>query len=226
MLDLKKLIYNKTALLYKNLSQQVFVEKTFFRQLEVDQYFIKIFTKNEIGNFMNLGYLYFDLDFEENISHFIGMYIKPEFRGTGLSTLLISIWIQICLENEVASLETICNQRKPFIVYSLKRYGFDMRDKRDLMCNKVFICQSNQKPEDLTKYLFFESDDQKATFLKSPIASADSYSVLDEITSDFTVLDTILLKQPYSLQDEGKAYKLSMKKLHNSFSDVNTYFEN
>lgn len=120
MLDLKQLKYNKRSLLYENFSQQVFIEKSFFEQLGVDQYFIKLFTKNNRGDFINLGYLYFGLDFEENTSYFIGMYVKPEFRSNGLSTLLISIWIQVCLENGFYDLETISNQRKPFTIYALK----------------------------------------------------------------------------------------------------------
>jgi GNAT superfamily N-acetyltransferase len=225
MLDLKYIKYNKKALLYENLAQQVFIEKTFFEQLGVDQYFIKMFIKSNRGNLINLGYLYFCLDFEENISYFIGMYIQPKFRNNGLSTLLISIWLQLCLENGFCNFQTIINQRKPFIVYSLKRYGFDLKDLNQYESSKhrIYICENSINPEDANKYLLFENDEQRGEFITSTIAEADNYRVFETLPLGFTVLDTILLKQLYTLQDENKAYNLSLRKLRSNYSDINTY---
>ena len=103
------------------------------------------------------------------------MYVKPEFRSNGLSTLLISIWVQICLENGFSNLETISNQRKPFTIYALKKYGFELKDlsQYEASNRRIYICKNSQIPTDYGKYLLFESDEQKLKFIDSTIAEAD-----------------------------------------------------
>ena len=106
--------YNKPMLICENsiTKQRIILEKSRFTQCETDQYFIKILQISPNGNYLCQGYIYFYLDFLTRSSDFIGMYIKPEVRNSGLAQLLISYWVGICLDNGICDLKTIPKQRK------------------------------------------------------------------------------------------------------------------
>lgn len=99
-----------------NQKQKVYLTKSYFTKKKSYQYFIKIISKNSEYQ----GYLYFYLDFENLESQFIGIYIKPDYRNTGLASLLLSYWIRFCLDNNFSYLSTNKKQRKPFLLFLLK----------------------------------------------------------------------------------------------------------
>lgn len=217
MINIRKLDYNKRILLDETDTHKVFIEKTFFKALQSDQYFIKLYKKGDIrhnGNEVNQGYMYFYVDYDSKQSYFIGTYIKPEYRSNGYSSLLVSKWIQTCFENGITDLTTISKQRKPFIIYLLKCFTFELNDPRcyQTFGNNIYICKSSLGEENSKKYLVFQNKEQEKRFISSPIAKEDSYHILPSIEPHVTLLDTVLLNNPYDIQDENTAYKMSMKR--------------
>ena len=75
------------------------------------------------------GYLYFYIDYDTKTSEFIGIKVHEKFRDLNISSLLVSLWIDLCLNNGIDFLGSNKRQRKPFLIYLLKTYGFDILDK-------------------------------------------------------------------------------------------------
>lgn len=189
-------------------------------QCEADQYFIKILQISPNGNYLCQGYIYFYLDFLTRSSDFIGMYIKPEVRNSGLAQLLISYWVGICLDNGICDLKTIPKQRKPFILYLLKKFRFDLNDTSIYQTypNVISICHDEFING---KCLYFQNSKQAETFRCGKINAGDNYVILEELTPSTVVLDKVILSTPYESTDESvmcsKAYKLirGFKKMQN-----------
>ena len=76
---------------YDNFYQRIYLEKTYFKEKNMNQYFLKLYLLMPNGKLICQGYIYFYVDFNTLTSSFIGMYIKPEYRNQGLATLLVSI---------------------------------------------------------------------------------------------------------------------------------------
>lgn len=205
--------YDKPILICKNsiTRQRICLEKSRFTQCDTDQYFIKILQTTPNGNYLCQGYIYFYLDFLMRSSDFIGMYIKPDARNLGLAQLLISYWIGICLDNGIYDLKTIPKQRKPFILYLLKKFKFDLNDtsKYQTYPNVISICHDEFING---KCLYFQNPKQSATFRCGKINAGDNYVILDELTSNTVVLDKVILSTPYESTDESvmctKSHKL------------------
>lgn len=217
MINIRKLDYSKPTLIDMTDTHKLFIEKTFFKALNTDQYFIKLYKRSDPrhnGNDINQGYMYFAVDYDEKQSHFIGTYIKPEYRGNGYSSLLVSKWIQVCFENGITDLTTISKQRKPFILYLLKCFTFELNNPSCYQTygNNIYVCRNSQDKDKSKKYLVFQNKEQETRFIRSPIAKEDSYHVLPGIEPHIILLDTVLLNNPYDLQDENEAYQRSMKR--------------
>ena len=62
-------------------------------------------------------------DFGVLSSLFMGMWIEPEFRGNGWSTIFMAVWIQLCHKAGVSNIatETI---NKPILALLLTKFGF------------------------------------------------------------------------------------------------------
>ena len=215
MLNLEKISYNKIILIddnycYEGLYQRVYLEKTFHKFNNRDQYFLKLYYHTPQKEFVCQGYIYFYIDWLTKTSSFIGTYIKPEYRGCGLSSLLISNWIKLCFDNDIYNLNTNKTQRKPFLLYLLKKYYFEILDPAmyDYSKYTINICK---KENDKSKYIHFRNLQQKEAFLKSSIMKEDNYSVLDQITDNITILDQVILSKPYLLEDENSAYNKSIR---------------
>ncbi len=218
MESIKRVEYNKKLLLLKDLvcmdfNQRLYVEKSFCKQVNCDQYFIKAY-KLENNSLVCQGYIYFYIDMENKSSTYIGTKVKEEYRNMGIASLLTSSWIKFCLDNDIYNLNTNKKQRKPFLLYMLKSYSFELDDinKYNLSNFNIHICK---KEDELTKYLLFDNLRQKENFIKGKIYLADNYQVLDELGQDTQKLDTILLSNIYYVQDNDFAYDKSVKVINN-----------
>lgn len=209
--------YDKKFLIDENSSikQKVYFEKTLFTTKNIDQYFIKIYKPNFNGDYLCQGYIYFYLDLLKKESNFIGLYVNPEIRNQGLGQLLISYWVSFCLDNGIYDLNTIQKQRKPFIIYLLKKFKFELENitQYETYLNTISICKSNLTND---KCLFFKNPKQAQTFRNGTINSGDNYLILDKLTEDTEVLDQVLLLKIYSSKEDNFAYTKSIK-LINTF---------
>ena len=189
------------------LKQDLYIEKTFSELLNASFYFIKAYiTKDGVMDCQ--GYIYFFVDVEQNCSTYIGTYIKPVYRNMGLASLLTSSWINFCLENNLYNLKTNKKQKKPFLLYMLKTYGFEL-DNIDDYKTSLFNIHICKKEDSLIKYLFFENLKQRVSFEKGKTFKEDNYSIIDSLDNETEKLDTIILSNIYYLTDEDKAYQKS-----------------
>jgi len=197
--------------------QRVFLQKTKFTAKDLDHFFIKIYIVNKYGNYVCQGYIYFYVNFLEKESNFIGVYVNPEYRNEGIAQLLISYWVTICLDNGIYNLNTIKRQRKPFILYLLKKFKFDLIDtqKYETDHNTISICKNSISNK---KCLFFKNPEQAETFKNGNIKNGDNYNILEIITEDTQILDHVLLSNLYFSKDDNKAYTRSLK-LINEFTN-------
>ena len=87
MIFLESVPYGKNILYqdgfeYKGIKQDLYFQKTFFKETGKTQYFIKSFIKDN-GSFTCQGYIYFYLNDDTKTSDFIGIFVKKEFRNSG-----------------------------------------------------------------------------------------------------------------------------------------------
>ena len=181
------------------------LEKSYFRQLQKDQYFIKAYTIID-GNLICLGYIYFYIDFDTMTSEYIGSLIKDEHRNNGLASLLHACWIDLCLQNGLEHLQTIKNQRKPFLIYLLKKNAFEIEDPSlyDRLSYTIHICK---KDDDPSKYLLFKSPKAAEHFKRGTIYAHDNYQILDSLDRDTQILDSVLLSHRYYAFDNEETYQ-------------------
>lgn len=216
MVNLKTMNYNVPFILYNDNFQVISLEKTYVVKGQ-DHYFIRIFQVGLDNSFTIQAYLYFSINFQKAKSSFIGVFTKPELRGNGLSSFLISLWIKICFDNNILNLDTIKKQRKPFIIYSLKKFSFELKnlDLYETSNQVVYICYKLDLPSipDSSKYLLFKSNDQKNQFLNSRIPLFDNYFVLDELDSNFGILEMVKLNSAYFLMNPDYAYERAEEKI-------------
>ena len=117
-------LLRKDNLIFEKQEQKIYFSTS--KVKEKEQHFLRVGILQENGQFLQQGYIYFYLNRELKMSKFIGLYIKPEFRGKGLASLLLASWIQFCLNYNFEILSTIKHQRKPFLLYLLKKYQFEI----------------------------------------------------------------------------------------------------
>lgn len=201
---------------YNGFKQRLYFQKTFMKANKKNQYFIKSYIINN-KSLICQGYIYFYLEDNTRTSNFIGVYVKPEYRNSGLASFLTAHWIQFCLNNGYNFLGTNKNQRKPFLLYLLKTYGFEIFDTSfyDTSKNIINICK---KDDDNTKYLLFKNSLQAKAFLNSRIAKEDNYQVITDLNEKIYYLDKVILSTPYNMNDISKAEQkcaVAIKKYHN-----------
>lgn len=175
-----------------------------------DRYYLRVNTKDDNNNPLDQGYLYFYLDFEERKSEFIGVKISQEYRNCGLASLLISVWIQFCLDEGFLNLQTISKQRKPFVLYLLKKYEFELRNLTTYRTSTrtVHICKKENEDR---KCIMFENKQEENRFRNSNIMKTDNYRIIGKEEQNISILDSVVLYTPYFLQDQEKAYQKSLQ---------------
>lgn len=182
----------------------------------LSRYFLQIYNENYEGKHPKLcAYIYFYLDFETKETRYIGTYVDPEHRNSGFASLLTSLWTWICMDNNFYEYLTNKKQRKPFLLYLLKLYGFEINDinKYDTSRNTIYICKD---PITRDKYLYFKDANQAKNFQRSNIFKEDNYTLLSSLEDrQIAVIDQVLLSIPYKLQDYDKAYTRSRRNLEN-----------
>ena len=194
---------------------QVRLQKSYFTKEKIDQFHISLFLAGP-SICSNMGYIYFYLDPETKTSSYIGSYVKDEYRSMGLGSLLLSYWIKLTLDNGYEALKTIQRQRKPFPLYLLKRYSFDIQNPNEYLTspNKIYICS---KDNDSTKYLIFQNAKQRATFTNGSIHKRDNYHIIpssiDDKPDDVKVLDKIILSKIHTATNPNEGYNMAEKKL-------------
>lgn len=199
----KDKMYLYDMCIFEDKKQKINLQKTYGLGIKRYQYFLKAYI-NEGAKEICQGYIYFYLNEDNKTSEFIGLYIKPEYRNSGIASLLVTEWITFCLNNNFDYLETIKQQRKPFLLYILKTYGFEILNSNEYKSNKhvIDICK---KENELTKYLFFRNPSQKESFMQGKIAKEDNYQVLEEFTPEVFYLDSIILSQKFIMTNTTKA---------------------
>lgn len=167
------------------------------------------------------GYMYFYIDYDTKTSEFIGIKVHEEFRNLNISSLLISLWIDLCLNNGIDFLGSNKKQRKPFLIYLLKTYGFEILDKSLYETSKdlISICR---RENDLSKLLLFRDTRNETLFRATNIFDEDNYQIITSLDG-VTHLDDIIMplqgykkKQiSYDLVDYDKA-NVKVKRILNN----------
>ncbi len=157
-----------------------------------DKYYI--WATTTIGNQeVKQGHIYFYLDHETKTSSFIGVKVTEKFRNLNIGSLLISSWIDICLNSGYNFLGVHEKQRKPFLLYLLKTYGFDILDQSMYSTRKdvISICRSPDFT-DKRKLLLFRDSNHEKTFEGTKIFKTDNYEIIHDL-SDSIYLDDVIM---------------------------------
>ncbi len=210
---IETLPYKKNILLSSDIgtqeyNQQITLAKSICNSDLNDRYYIRLnIIKN--GQIINQGYIYFYLNSNLNESKFIGIGVKEEFRNNGIASLLISSWIKFCLDEGFYNLKTNLKQKKPFILYLLKKYNFELADidKYDISIKTIYICQ---KEGCFIKYLIFKDQQEEKRFRNSNVMKSDNYKIIS-FDDNVKILDKVILSEPYFLQNNEKAYQKSLQ---------------
>lgn len=174
-----------------------------------DNFILYSYSYDNMYNPSLQGYMYFSINLDNNSSSYIGTYVNPKYRNSGVAQMLNATWIKFCLDNGIEYLKTNIRQRKPFSIYLLKKYNFEIKDLDDYIDRSIYICKRNQ---DDAKCLVFDSERQKKIFKASNIYKDDNYVVLDN-TENVLVLDKVILNHTYYLdeKDNENAYQKALK---------------
>ncbi len=156
------------------------------------KFYISVFSMID-GRLSQQGYLYFYLDFEKKTSDFIGIMVEENYRNLNISSFLVANWIDLCLNNGFDFLGTNENQRKPFLLYLLKTYGFEILDK-SLYVDRpdvISICKSRDK-NDKRKFLLFRDAKHENTFVNMNVYKNDNYEIVHD-RNDLIHLDDVII---------------------------------
>lgn len=199
----------KDGLVFGNWHQQISLTRYHCDTDIYDRYYLrsKIVTKDYSVH--DLGYLYFNIDPKTNKSKFIGVCVSEEYRNCGLASLLISSWIELCLDNGFEDLSTIPKQKKTFILYLLKKYSFELKNLNTYNTSQdvVYICKKENTND---KLIMFKNPYKEVNFRNSNIMKTDNYKIADPNDKDIQILDTVSLYSPYFQQDNEYAYQKSL----------------
>lgn len=200
----------KDGFQYHGYQQQIKLSKHFCESDPMDRYYLKTDIITSDNQPIHQGYLYFHIDFDTSQSEFIGACVENEYRNSGIASLLISSWIQFCLDQGIDNLKTISKQRKPFLLYLLKLYNFEIENIEEYLTSPkvVHICRKNEEND---KYLIFANKREEEMFRRSNIMKTDNYKIIDATEKNIQILDSVALYNPYFLQDKEKAYQKSLQ---------------
>lgn len=199
----------KDNLEFQNCPQHITLSKYICNADINDRYYLRANVVKE-NQLISLGYLYFYIQPALSQSEFIGVGINEAYRNYGIASLLIASWINLCLDEDINHLKTTAKQRKPFPLFLLKKYHFDVQNPQVYQTSSrvVHICKKENSSQ---KYLLFKDKHEELRFQRSNIMTSDNYHILDTSDTPFTIIDTVALSTPYFLEDQEKAYQKALK---------------
>ena len=116
-------------------NQELYIKRSEDDGSNKPKYFINAYS-NINGEIVRQGYIYFYLDEKTKTSSFIGVKVEDAYRDLNIGSFLIASWINLCLNNGYDFLGVNQKQRKPFLLYLLKTYGFEDYISIDKLRNK------------------------------------------------------------------------------------------
>lgn len=198
-------------------NQELYLKKAKDDGSHKNKYYI-IAATHSCGKIIEQGYLYFYLDFDTKSSDFIGTKVFENFRNLNIGSLLVASWIDFCFKYNFNFLGMNKTQRKPFLIYLLKTYGFDVLDHTLYETRSDIISLGrSHNPLDKTKYLLFKDKLHKDNFAKTNIFKSDNYEIIDT-PRNIIMIDKVIVplqdrsKNPvnYKLIDEDLALKKAL----------------
>lgn len=161
------------------------------------------------GEFVQQGYLYFYLDKDLKTSDFIGVKVTEEYRNLNIGSFLVASWINLCLNNGYDFLGANEKQRKPFLLYLLKTYGFEVIDKSMYLTRKdvISVCRGREIYQG--KLLLFRDSKHEKDFLGSNAFKDDNYVIIHDLKG-VAVLDDIIMPLQGRKNDSVKYNMLDM----------------
>ena len=158
----------------------------------IPKYYLSVYTIIN-GKTVLQGYLYFYLDIKNKASYFIGVKVEDEFKNLNIGSFLVASWINLCLNNGYDFLGMNKKQRKPFLIYLLKTYGFEILDTTlyDTRPEVINICRSLDS-NDKRKLLMFKDANHENIFKNTKIYKSDNYEIIHS-NYDIITLDKVLL---------------------------------
>lgn len=175
-----------------NYNQDLYIKKSNDDGSNRPKYFLSAFT-NINGELRQQGYLYFYLDHDTKSSFFIGIKVEEQYRNLNIGSFLVASWIDLCLNNGYNFLGVHEKQRKPFLLYLLKTYGFEILDKSlyDTRPDVISICRDKDL-EKKEKLLLFRDSKHEQTFMGTNIYKTDNYKIIHS-PEGIIHLDNIIL---------------------------------
>lgn len=193
-------------------NQQLYLKRAAVDSSDKPRFYIRVYT-NKKGELVQQGYLYFYLNYKDKTSDFIGVYVDPKYRNLNIGSFLVASWIDLCLNNGYDFLGANKKQKKPFMLYLLKTYGFEIADKSlyKVRDDVISICKSIN-PIDNRKFLLFKDEKHEKRFIETNIYKNDNYEIVHNrdgiIPLDEVILPLQSMKRnqvKYDLLDFTKA---------------------
>lgn len=159
-------------------SQELYLKRSIDDGSNRPKFYIGAYS-NINGQMVRQGYIYFYLDFEMKSSSFIGIKVEPEYRNLNIASFLIASWIDLCFNNGYEFLGTNKKQRKPFLLYLLKGYGFEIFDKSlyETRPDVITVCRSIDR-SDRRKFLLFRDYHHENAFKSTNVFKEDNYEII------------------------------------------------
>ncbi len=206
--------YNQSYLYTNNLSypnfmQSIYITKSFDKQNNKDLYYLRAYANNN-HDLIDQGYLYFTINLKNKESKYIGTYVNPKYRNLGIGSLLLATWIQLCLNNNLEYLCANRKQRKPFLLYLLKTFKFELDNPSLYLTHSktIYICQNYFNNE---KALLFKNNKEKEVFQNCKLFKMDNYLILDSLDNSAQIIDQIIPVLVYKAHDNEATFKHALK---------------
>lgn len=193
-------------------NQDLYIKRSLDDGSNKTKIYLSAFTRQN-GEIIQQGFLYFYLDEELMSSDFIGIKVEEQYRNLNIASFLVASWIDLCKNNGYEFLGANEKQRKPFLLYLLKTYGFEIFDKSlyDTRPDVITICRSTDML-DKRKFLLFRDPKHEKVFMGTNVYKTDNYEIAHS-GDGLILLDKVLLplqnsrksKTKYELWDEIKA---------------------
>ena len=181
-----------------NYNQELHIKRAINNDNENSKYYINVYSKIN-GEMVRQGYIYFYLDHENKVSEFIGVGVNEEYRNLNIGSFLVASWIDLCFNNGYDFLGANKKQRKPFLLYLLKTYGFEIFDKSmyEYRDDVITICKRYEE-DDKRKILLFKDLKHEKSFMSTNVYKTDNYEIVHDKKGIITLDDIIMPLQNMS----------------------------